>query len=145
MNLPSLDVYALWIGGGLILCALELFVPGIYLLWLGIAALITGAVSWAVPIGIEWQVVLFAALSVAAVFIGRRWSASNAIATDDPKLNDRVARLIGQPVEVVEAISNGRGRVRVGDGVWPASGPDAPVGARLTIRGADAGVLIVEA
>lgn len=37
---------------------------------------------------------------------------------------------VGETVTVVEAISNGRGRVKVGDGVWIAKGPDAAVGKR---------------
>ena len=61
---------------------------------------------------------------------GRRHYARNPVASDDPLLNDRTARLIGQNVEVVTAIENGEGRVRVGDSVWSARGADAPAGTR---------------
>jgi inner membrane protein len=46
---------------------------------------------------------------------------------------------------VVEvAIEHGRGRVRVGDGAWPARGPDLPAGARARVVGIEGGVLVVE-
>ena len=66
------------------------------------------------------------------------------VATSDPMLNDRVARLIGQTVTVTEAIEGGSGRVRVGDGDWPAHGPDAALGAKMRVTGGQDGVLAVE-
>ena len=52
--------------------------------------------------------------------------------------------MIGQTVRVSDAIEGGRGRVRVGDGEWPASGPDQPAGAKVTIVSVDAGVVRVQ-
>jgi inner membrane protein len=141
----TIDPPVAWLSIGVILCAAEMFLPGVYLLWIGVAALATGAAAWLLPLPIAAQMVLFGVLAVAALFAGRRWSANQAIESDDPLLNDRVGRLVGQPVEVVEAIAHGRGRVRVGDGVWTATGEDAPVGAQLVVIGADNGVLKVAA
>jgi membrane protein implicated in regulation of membrane protease activity len=78
------------------------------------------------------------------VWGGRRWYAANPVDSQDPLLNDRTARLVGEIVTVVEPIDNGRGRVKVGDSVWSCRGPDAPVGSRVRITGADASVLQVE-
>ena len=47
-------------------------------------------------------------------------------------------------VTVETAIENNKGRVRVGDGVWNARGPDAPAGASVRIVAADGTVLTVE-
>jgi membrane protein implicated in regulation of membrane protease activity len=57
----------------------------------------------------------------------------------------RAIRLIGRTVTVESAIENGQGRVRVGDGVWNARGPDAPAGASVVIVAADGTCLTVEA
>ena len=54
------------------------------------------------------------------------------------------AQYIGREVLVEEAISGGRGKVRVGDTVWPAQGSDAAKGARVKITGNSGTVLIVE-
>ena len=67
----------------------------------------------------------------------------NPVSSDDPLLNDRAARLIGETVEVVTAIENGEGRVKVGDSVWTARGPDAPAGARVEVVGAQGNCLNV--
>ena len=45
---------------------------------------------------------------------------------------------------MVEPISGGEGRVRVGDSVWTARGPDAPAGARVRIIRAEGATLWVE-
>ena len=134
-----------WLCIGLLLCIAEMLAPGIFLLWLGFAALATGLVTFLLPIPIAMQLALFAVLAVGSVFVGRRWTRTDAIPSTDPMLNDRIARLVGQTVVVEQAISGGQGRVRVGDGVWPARGPDSPVGARLTITGAESGVLLLSA
>jgi membrane protein implicated in regulation of membrane protease activity len=44
---------------------------------------------------------------------------------------------------VEQAIENGRGRVRVGDTLWSAEGPDAPAGTRVTVTGSKGTVLVV--
>ncbi len=97
------------------------------------------------PVTMPIQVLLFAALSVVAVYAGRRWFALNPIESTDPKLNDRGARLVGETVTVVDAIVNGRGRVKVGDSVWIAKGADAPAGTTVRVTGNDGATLFVEA
>jgi len=89
------------------------------------------------------QLLLFALLSVGCVLLGRRYAGAS-VGSSDPMLNDRAARLIGETVLVVEPIRDGRGRVKVGDGVWPARGADAEAGARVRVTGADGTCLRVE-
>ncbi len=140
----AIEPHLVWLSFGILLCIAEMIIPGVFLIWLGLAALVTGAAAYLLPMTTGLQLGLFAALAIASVFVGRRWSAGKDIATDDPMLNDRLARMVGEPVVVKEAIVAGRGRVRVGDGVWPATGADAPVGTRLHVTGANGGVLTVE-
>ena len=65
-------------------------------------------------------------------------------ASDEPDLNTRAAQYVGRVVTVEEAISDGRGKVRVGDTVWNAQGADAPQGARVKITGTNGTCLLVE-
>jgi inner membrane protein len=142
--LSSLDQHWVWLSLGLILGAVEIIVPGFFLMWLGLAAIIVGMLTWALPISLPLQVALFAVLSVLTVYAGKKYLKDNPIASDDPNLNNRGARLTGEIVTVVEAISDGRGRVKVGDTEWNARGSDAAVGARVRVTGADGAVLLVE-
>lgn len=134
-----------WLGLGAILCGAEIVAPGVFLIWLGLAALITGAAAFVLPISAAMQIGLFSLLAIATVYAARRWIRSNPIVSEDPLLNHRGARLAGEIVTVVEAFAQGSGRVKVGDSVWSAKGPDAPVGTKMRVTGADGAVLDVEA
>jgi membrane protein implicated in regulation of membrane protease activity len=114
------------------------------MIWLGAAALITGLITWVVPIGVPMQVVAFAVLAIGSVLLGRGYIRANPVGSADPRLNDRGARLVGETVVVTHAIDGGQGRVRQGDGEWLARGPDAQPGTRMRVAGHDGVVLIVE-
>ncbi|MCT2401113.1 NfeD family protein [Novosphingobium mangrovi (ex Huang et al. 2023)] len=133
-----------WLALGLVLAVAEMAIPGVFLIWMAGAALVTGLVAWIVPIGVPLQIVMFAVLSILAVFMGRRYIASHPVVSADPKMNDRGARVVGETVMVTQAIEGGSGRVKLGDSEWLAKGADAPVGTRLRVAGHDGVVLIVE-
>lgn len=143
--LDSVSTHWFWLSLGLILGVAEMVAPGFFLMWLGLAALTVGVLDYFLPITVAYQVAMFAILSVLAVFAGKKFLQQNPIESDDPKLNDRGARLTGEVVTVVEAISNGHGRVKVGDSVWSARGTNASEGSQVRVTGADGAVLLVEA
>lgn len=134
-----------WLIAAVALGILELLAPGFFLVWMGAAAALTGVVVALVPMPLAWQLGLFVLLAFASVLAGRLYYARNPVPTSDPNLNARATRLIGRTVTVESAIENGQGRVRVGDGVWNARGPDAPAGASVVIVAADGTCLTVEA
>ncbi|KQM70690.1 hypothetical protein ASE72_15030 [Sphingomonas sp. Leaf20] len=123
-----------WLIAALVLGIAELAAPGIFLVFLAIAAAVTGVALLALPeLPIAVQLASFAVWSTATVLIGRRWYRDYPVAGADPMLNDRSARMVGQIVIVETAIVDGRGRVLVGDGSWPARGDDAAAGTRVRI------------
>jgi membrane protein implicated in regulation of membrane protease activity len=140
----SLDAHYHWLAIGLLLAAAEMAIPGVFLIWLAAAALVTGLLTWFLPIGLPVQVVIFAVLAIAAVFTGKRYLKSNPIEALDPKMNDRGARLIGETVVVTHAIDGGNGKVKQGDSEWLAKGPDAEPGTKMRVAGHDGVVLMVE-
>ena len=143
MGLPLVDHWV-WLILGCVLVSAELLAPGYFLMWIGAAALLTGVVSTVLPIGVTVQLAVFSISAIAAVYAGRHFFSSSPVSAD-PKLNDKGARLVGEIVTVVEAIDSGRGRVKLGDGVWTAKGNDAPAGTKVRITGVDGQVLLVEA
>ena len=147
MNLAFLDGLAhhwWWLSAAVVLGIMELLAPGFFLVWMAAAAAATGVIVALIPIGVPYQLGLFAVLAFASVFAGRVHYARNPVPTSDPNLNARASRLIGQTVVVESAIENGKGRVVVGDGVWNARGPDMPAGASVVIVSADGTCLTVE-
>ncbi len=123
-----------WLIAALVLGIAELAAPGIFFVFLAIAAAVTGIALLALPeLPIAVQLASFAVWSTVTVLIGRRWYRDYPVAGADPMLNDRSARMVGQIVIVETAIVDGRGRVLVGDGSWPARGDDAAAGTRVRI------------
>ena len=136
---------ALWLAAAVLLGVGELVIPGVFLVFLAIAAAITGIATLALAdLPVAAQLVSFAIWSGVAVAIGRRWYRDYPVESVDPLLNERAARLIGQIVTVTEPVVDGEGRVRVGDGTWPARGPDAVAGTQVRIVGVAANTLLVE-
>ena len=123
-----------WLIAALVLGIAELAAPGIFFVFLAIAAAVTGIALLALPeLPIAVQLASFAVWSTVTVLIGRRWYRDYPVAGADPMLNDRSARMVGQIVIGETAIVEGRGRVLVGDGSWPARGDDAAAGTRVRI------------
>ena len=129
---------------GVLLAGLEMLVPGVYLIWLGIAAIVTGVLTGLLHLSLPAQVIDFVFLSLIAVFTARRMFGEEPIASDDPLLNNRMGRLVGQTGVVTVAIEHGEGRIHQGDSDWSARGPELAAGTRVRITGFDGGTLIVE-
>lgn len=142
--LDTISSHWLWLALGLLLAIAEITIPGLFLIWLAGAAIITGVVAWLAPIGMPLEIVLFSVLSVVSVFIGRNYLRDNPVESADPKMNHRGAQAIGQVVMVTQVIVAGRGRVKLGDSEWTAAGPDAEPGTRMLVTGSDGAVLVVE-
>lgn len=133
---------------GLVLLGLEILVPGVFLIWVGLAAIVVGALSFMLTGADIWtwqvQLLVFAMLSVAAVAIGRKiLGTSRGSATDQPMLNRRADSLIGRTATLDEPIRNGRGRIRLDDTVWVVRGPDLPAGTDVRVASVTDGDLTV--
>ncbi|MFC4427677.1 NfeD family protein [Deinococcus navajonensis] len=132
-----------WVLGALLLI-LEVMAPGIFFVWLAMAAFMLGLLVFVLPLPVALQLLLFAALSVAAVVVGRRYVGRLALGGDEgDSVNQGAHRLVGRTVTVTSAIRNGVGRVRVGDSDWRATGPDLPEGTSVLIVSADGTTLHV--
>jgi membrane protein implicated in regulation of membrane protease activity len=126
-----------WMVLGCALLALEIVVPGFFLLWIGIAALVTGALSLLVWDSSWWlwqvQVVVFLVLSLISAYAGNRLMGGRSGDSDMPLLNQRGEQMIGKLATLTEPIKDGRGRVRIGDTMWRVSGPDLPAGTQVRV------------
>ena len=123
-----------WLIFGFILMALEVFAPGIFLFWLGLAALLVGLVAFVAHPSWEIEILLFAAFAIAAVPLWRRMARSNtAVSESNPFLNRRAEALVGRVFTLEKPIIDGSGTVRIDDTVWRVAGPDTPAGTRVKI------------
>jgi membrane protein implicated in regulation of membrane protease activity len=141
-----------WIGGlgawtwiilGVVLIGLELSAPGAFLLWLGLAAILTGLIDgWA---ALSWQIatLTFAGLSIASVLVGRSVNGLTPRG-EAATLNRRGEGLTGRVFTLEAPIVAGEGRVRIDDSSWRVLGPDARAGAQVRVTRVDGATLIVE-
>ena len=143
--IENIDPAWLWLIGGVILLISEIIAPGFFLVFIGAAAIATGAFTLLFDLGTASQLALFALYAVIAFMVGRKVYANQNIDSTDPLLNDRSARLVGKVVTVVNAVDEHDGRVRVGDSEWSARGGPAAPGERVRITGVDGNCLRVEA
>ncbi|MGI9477592.1 MAG: NfeD family protein [Hyphomicrobiaceae bacterium] len=134
-----------WLILAVILVVLETIVPGVHFVWFGMAATIVGILALATGIDWQWQLVIFGLLSFATALVVRRYVTPQTAPSDQPGLNERGSYYVGRVVVVEEAIENGRGRVRLGDTLWTAQGPDLAAGATAKITELKGTVLMVEA
>jgi len=119
----------------LVLIGAEMILPGYFLLWIGIAAGLMGAIVLLAPaLSAITQAIVFALLAILTCTVYWRFIRPLAEHRDDqPLLNRRGQKLVGQRFIVTEPIVNGRGKVRVGDGMWLAEGPDLVAGSEVEV------------
>lgn len=132
-----------WIVAGIILLALELVAPGGFLLWMGVAGVVTGLIVLFQPIGWPLQWLIFGALSLVTIGLWVQWQRGRKVQSDRPYLNRRADRFTGQEAVLDEPIVDGFGRLVLDDTVWRVAGPDLPAGQRVRIVGNDGAVLKV--
>jgi membrane protein implicated in regulation of membrane protease activity len=131
-----------WLIAGLVLMALELIAPGVFMFWLGLAALLVGLLSFVITPSWQLQLLMFAAFAVAAVPLWRRL-ARHKPDNNNPFLNKRADALVGRVFTLDKPIIDGAGTVRIDDTIWRVAGPDAPAGSRVKVVQADGASLTV--
>jgi membrane protein implicated in regulation of membrane protease activity len=135
-----------WLALGTVLLILEVFGAGGYLLWIGMAAAAVGVLTFVVPdMSCQLQFLLFGLFSIATALYWWQRQRNAVRQSDQPNLNLRGQDLIGKTFVVHEAIVDGRGKIKVADGVWLAQGPDAVPGSRVRVVGQQGAILLVEA
>lgn len=98
MELMVVHPHIFWLSLGGLLLAAEMLGGNGYLLWSGVAAVITGLVVWLVPLGWEWQGVMFAVLTLLAAWLWWKWLSRRVREQkhSDSHLNQRGQQLIGR-------------------------------------------------
>jgi len=146
--MEQVATHYLWWIVALLLIGGEVILPGYFMLWIGIAAAAMGIVLLLVPdMGALAQAIVFAAFAFVSCFA--YWKLIrprlDRIPAGNERLNRRGEQLIGQRYVLCEAILNGRGKAKVGDGTWLVTGPDLPLGAAVEVVGIDGTTLRVKA
>lgn len=139
------DVVA-WATITLLLFAAEALAPGAFMLWMGFAAAVVFIGVLLIPgVSLLVQVAAFIVLSFVSIQIYRKWFRHAGRTSDQPLLNRRAEQLIGVVAPLDQAITGGRGRVKLGDAYWVVQGPDLPAGTPVRVIAVDGMTLKVQA
>lgn len=134
-----------WLIAGLILVGLETLAPGVFLVWLGVAAMLTGVGDWLLGMGWQANLILFAALALVSVLTGRALTRRpDEAEISNPTLNRRSAAMVGRVFTLDRPIASGEGRIRVDDSVWRVTGPDLESGRAVRVLRVEGATLVVE-
>jgi membrane protein implicated in regulation of membrane protease activity len=134
-----------WVILGLLLIGGEMLTPGIFLIWLGVAALATGVLVGLAGIGWQTAALVFAGLCIVSVLAGRKLTRRRDQEPDAASgLNDRGRQLIGKTFRLEATMTGGEGRIRVGDSSWRVVGPELLAGSEVRVIRVDGATLLVE-
>lgn len=138
-----------WFALAAVFIGLEIFVPGVAFLWLGVASLVTGAFLFIFPeMGIEIQGLIFALVAVATTIGARFLVRRTSRPSDRPGLNQRGRSHVGSVYLLVGDTKNGHGKVHIGDTVWSvqlsSDHADVRAGSSVRVVGVNGATLVVE-
>ncbi|WP_368413970.1 NfeD family protein [Falsiroseomonas sp.] len=138
-----MDAGLIWLLVGVALLGAELAVPGVYLVWVGLAAAGTGLLLLGADPGFAGAVLTFLLLLAAGLFASVQLKRRGGPAH---RINAPEAGLAGRRAVVVATGAPGL-RVRLGDSEWPARltrGAAAPeTGDTVRVEAVDGTVLVV--
>ena len=141
--LASLGVWN-WFIAAVLLFILEVIAPGAFMLWLGLAATLVGAISLAIDWGWQAQCVAFVVFAAAAFPLWRRFQHVATTPSDQPLLNQRPQTYVGRVFTLDKPIIDGNGTIHIDDTVWRVRGADCDAGRRVKVARADGAMLFVE-
>jgi membrane protein implicated in regulation of membrane protease activity len=139
--LPFLGGWTWWVIAGIFLLV-ELMLPGVFFMWLGLAAAVIGIVDLFADLSWQVEIALFAVFSVLLVlFVRPRVKFPEG---EPSNLNRRMDDYVGRSYVLDEPIVNGRGKVRIDDTLWTVSGTDLGKGEWVKVTAVDGTRLLVE-
>ena len=137
-----------WLIFGVLLMVAELFVPGVFIVWIGLASFLSGILFCIFKLSLSYQLIVFAGLSVLCVILG--WYVYGQVLIksgrkDYKTLNNGAESFIGNEYTLMEDAINGRSKVKVGDTVWLVQAPDGlKKGSKVVVESVDGVILHVK-
>ena len=130
---PFVGDWFWWIVAAVLLFV-ELMAPGVFLVWLGLAAATVGAVAYFFDLAWQVEALLFSVFAVVYVYLSAPWYYKNKhIQSDQPNLNQRIYAFVGKNYVLAEPIVNGQGKLNIDGTRWDVLGPDLVTGTKIHV------------
>jgi len=130
---PVVGIWFWWIVAGALLL-LELMTPGVFAMWLALAAASVGITDYFFDLNWQLELLAFAGFSLVYVYLARPWYSKNKLQnSDQPNLNQRIYAFVGKSFVLAEPIVNGQGKLDIEGTRWDVLGPDLARGATVKV------------
>lgn len=135
-----------WLTLGLILLAGELLGTAGYFLWIGLSAIVVGALYSFIPMSWQLQWISFAVFALFSTWLWWKYQHTKDKKSDSKRqLNQKEKQLVGQTSRVEEDILAGSCRVTIGDTTWAAkSEENISKGTMIRVVSIDGIILTIE-
>lgn len=135
-----------WLSAAAILLILEIVIPGIFLVWLGLGAALVGLFLLMVPTaGLAWQLLALAISTGIAVGLGLTWQ-KRQLRKQPAGLNQGLEGFIGDMARVSQPFQHGQGRIHLEDSTYAAISSSHQLAQDLPVKvvAVQHGMLVVE-
>jgi inner membrane protein len=130
---PLVGIWFWWIVAGALLL-LELMTPGVFAMWLALAAASVGITDYFVDLSWQFELLAFAVFSLVYVYLARPWYSKGTLQnSDQPNLNQRIYAFVGKSFVLAEPIVNGQGKLDIEGTRWDVLGPNLAKGATVKV------------
>ncbi len=130
---PVVGIWFWWIVAGVLLL-LELMTPGVFAMWLALAAASVGITDYFVDLSWQLELLVFAGFALVYVYLARPWySKSKLQNSDQPNLNQRIYSFVGKSYVLHEPIVDGEGKLDIEGTRWDVLGPNLAKGATVKV------------
>ena len=130
---PLVGIWFWWIVAGALLL-LELITPGVFAMWLALAAASVGITDYFVDLSWQLELLAFAGFSLVYVYLARPWYSKSTLQnSDQPNLNQRIYAFVGKSFVLTEPIVNGQGKLDIEGTRWDVLGPNLAKGATVRV------------
>ncbi|QIW15648.1 hypothetical protein A4G20_04540 [Pasteurellaceae bacterium RH1A] len=140
------SAWTAWLCAGFVLLILEAIIPGVFIMWWGLAALVVAGLSYLMPeLALGSQAIIFALLAIAFSLVWWKIQHKKDLQADQTEpLNQRERALIGAKGTIVEILENGTARGKFGDTTWRVAGGSFALGDVVEVERVDGITLLVK-
>ena len=132
---PFMGIWFWWIVAGILLFV-ELMAPGVFFMWLALAAASVGIADYIFDMNWQLKLLAFAGFSLVYVYLAAPWAAKNKLhKSDHSNLNQRIYGYVGKSFVLAEPIIDGQGKLNIDGTRWVVLGPDLAKGAHVHVTG----------
>lgn len=133
-----------WFIIGMVCIALEIFVPGLFFLWIGLAAIFVSLSSYFLDISPETALLMFSICAICWSYLGYVLIKKKSKPNVNETLNKRSEQLVGYEFVLANDIIDGKGRETIQGVSWIIISDNYKHGTRVRVTSIDGNYVYIQ-